>query len=336
MRENHFREIPQSDARALAVQILTAAGFSAPHVSVMTRNMLDAQTQECHSHGLYRLISCDRAARLGSVDPIAVPEIVDTSPGIVRADAKGGCSLLSFVTAADLLAEKADNAGLAALAISRCYHYSALWWEVEQLAARGLVAIAMTPTHPYVAPFGGIAPLLGTNPIAFSWPRPDGQPPYSFDFATSVSARGEVELKARAGEALPEGWAIDEAGQPTTDAAAALDGALLTFGGHKGSAISTMVELLAGPLIGEVAGHATAPAGQGSTKGAVHGEVVLAFSPKVFGTDFAGAEDLFAKILGTGARLPSQRRQAAGRRAEDGNLRIEAGLLAELERLAQG
>lgn len=339
MESQGYRRIPRDAAAALAGRILAGAGFSAAHVAVMAANMLDAQAQECHSHGLYRLIGCARAARVGAVDPRAEPVISDAAPALVRADAGGGCSLLAFSRSLDLLAAKAGQGGMAALAITRCFHYSALWWEVEQLATRGLVALAMTPTHAYVAPFGGRRPLLGTNPLAFAWPRPDGAPPYCFDFATSAAARGEVELKARAGAALPEGWAIDAAGQPTTDAAAALDGALLSFGGHKGSAIATMIELLAGPLIGELAGYRTAPPGSGGAgsgeagRGAVHGELVLAFSPEVFGSDAAGAEALFAGILDTGARLPSQRRQAAGRAASAGLL-VEADLLAELERLA--
>lgn len=333
MKNSEYREISWNDAENLAQTVLASAGFTAPHIEVMARNMLDAQAQECHSHGLYRLISCYKAARAGGVDPAALPEITDVAPAIVRADAKGGCSLLAFSRAADLLVSKADTAGIAALAISRCYHYSALWWEVEHLARRGVVAMAMTPTHPYVAPFGGLSPLLGTNPLAFSWPR-QGDEPYTFDFATSAAARGEVELRARAGESLPPNWAIDAAGEQTTDADAALGGALLTFGGHKGSAISTMIELLAGPLIGDLTSHRTAPAGSGSTLGAVHGELVLAFSPTLFGADHAGAEALFDKILGTGARLPSQRRRAAGGRSAGGTLRVEAGLLKELEQMA--
>lgn len=330
---DNFCDISWQAARDLAQTILGTAGFTPPHAEVMSRNMLDAQAQECHSHGLYRLISCHHAARAGAVDPAATPEIDDTASAIVRADAKGGCSLLAFTRSIDLLADKTGKNGLAALAISNCYHYSALWWEVEQLASKGLVAIAMTPTHPYVAPHGGLSPLFGTNPLAFSWPRPDA-PPYTFDFATSASARGEVELKARAGEALPAGWAIDKSGKPTTDAEAALGGALLTFGGHKGSAISTMIELLAGPLIGEVASYRTAPAGSGSDLGATHGELIIAFSPMAFGADFSGAEMLFEQILGSGARLPSDRRRSAAARARNGSLKIKSDLLTELRRLA--
>ena len=119
------------------------------------------------------------------------------------------------------------------------------------LTDQGLAAMALCPSYAAVAPVGGTQALLGTNPFAFGWPRANGTP-YVFDFATSVAARGEIELHRKAGKPLPEGWAIDAQGAPTTDPTAALDGALLPFGGHKGSAISTMIELLAGAMIGDV------------------------------------------------------------------------------------
>ncbi|MGP9687344.1 MULTISPECIES: Ldh family oxidoreductase [Halomonas] len=118
---------------------------------------------------------------------------------------------------------------MAALAINNSFHFSALWSEVEALSAEGLVALAMTPSHPFVSPAGGTLPLLGTNPIAFSWPRPGGMP-YTFDFATSVVARSEIELHRRAGKSIPHGWAIYDEGNSTTDPVAALAGAMLPFG----------------------------------------------------------------------------------------------------------
>lgn len=329
MTATGFATISFAEGEALSNAILQKAGFSQPHIHEMARNMLEAQAQECHSHGLYRLISCFNAAKKGEVDPVAEPEITDHTSTIVKADSHLGCSLLAFSRSIDLLAEKASAGGMAALAINRCFHYSALWWDVEQLSQRGLVAMAMNPTYPFVAPYGGTKPLLGTNPFAFSWPRA-GRAPYTFDFATSEAARGEVEMKARRGSALPEGWAIDSEGRPTTDAHAAIDGALLTFGGHKGSAISTMIELLAGPMIGDLLSFETSDSGLG----AAHGELVLVFDPKAFGAQPDRAEALFDRILDQGARLPSQRRREAEERAARDGLVVRSELLTELRSLA--
>src|SRR5690606_32945026 len=129
-------------------------------------------------------------------------------------------------------------------------HSTALWPVVEEIAAHGLAALSMNPTHDWVAPAGGVAGALGTNPLAFARPRPD-PPPYVFDFATSAGARAEIALHRQQGRALPPGWGLDAHGRPTTDPAAVLAGAMLPFGGHKGSALATMIELLAGPFIGD-------------------------------------------------------------------------------------
>jgi delta1-piperideine-2-carboxylate reductase len=225
------------------------------------------------------------------------------------------------------------------MAINRCFHFSALWPEVEDLAELGLAAIAMLPSHSYVAPAGGSKAVFGANPFAFAWPRGNEQPPYVFDFATSAWARGEVEVHRRAGKLLPEGWAIDSTGQSTTDPIAALAGSLLPFGGHKGSALSTMIELLAGAMIGDfLSMDALDHAGTLDTAPR-HGELILAFNPTLFGDDDrAGqterAERLFAVITTQGARLPAARRFAArAKNLARGAVTIPCKLRLELQAL---
>ena len=190
-------------------------------------------------------------------------------------------SLLAIDSAMPKLIEKTRKHGIAALVVNRCFHFSALWPEVERLSKAGLAAMAMVPSHAWVAPAGGIRGSLGTNPLAFSWPRL-GQDPFTFDFATSGFARGEIELYKRAGKSLPEGVAIDKHGQPTTDAQAALDGAMLTFGGYKGSALSIMIELLAGPLIDDMTSLESMAFAAGTGGAPCHGEIILAFDPNLF------------------------------------------------------
>ncbi|MDW5375773.1 Ldh family oxidoreductase [Halomonas sp. HP20-15] len=327
-----------TDAEALSRQVLLNNGFNPAHAAAITRSVVAAQRDECHSHGLYRLIGCAQTAQYRGIDPHAEPAVIDQAPSVVRVDANRGSSLLAFERGLPLLVEKAQRNGIAVLGINNSFHFSALWQEVEALSDQGLAGIAMTPSHAYVAPAGGKSPLFGTNPFAFSWPRP-GKTPYTFDFATSVVARGEIELHKRAGESLPEGWAIDREGNPTSDPQAALDGALLPFGGYKGSALSSMIELLAGPLIGDLLGHETQPAtpdGQGKP---FHGELIIAFSLETFlGDDKERqqrhAEALFDAIVDQGARLPSQRRFAARERSRAAGVTIPWALYDELKALA--
>jgi len=228
----------------------------------------------------------------------------------------------------------AGTLGIAALSINNCFHFSALWPEVEVIASEGLAALAMTPSHSWVAPAGGTKPVFGTNPIAFAWPRP-GTFPFVFDFATSAIARGDIELHRRTGKDIPLGWAVDEAGQPTTDPAAAMRGAMLTFGGHKGSALSAMVELLAGPLLGDLTSLESQKFDEGVGATPCHGELIVAFNPDIFaaGRRAEGeryAEAMFDAIVGQGARLPSQRRFEARARSEVEGVEVGAQLYADV------
>jgi LDH2 family malate/lactate/ureidoglycolate dehydrogenase len=163
-----------------------------------------------------------------------------------------------------------------------------------------------------------------------------------FDIATSVAARGEIELHRLAGKPLPEGWAIDAGGRPTTDPEAALGGAMLSFGGHKGSAIGTMIELVAGIMIGDLTSREALDQLGTTTLYPSHGELILAFSPHAFaagrpGNPLARAEMLFEAIIGQGARLPSRRRFLARARSEREGISLSAAEMEQLDRfLEQG
>lgn len=317
-------------------RIFAKAGLRAESARDVARVIVAGERDNCKSHGIYRIEGCLRVLAAGKVSPDAVPELVDQGKSVIEVDAKGGFSNPAFYAAKDALVERTRSAGLAALVIRDCLHFSALWHDVEALAQDGLASLSMCPSYAFVAPAGGTQPLLGTNPFAFGWPRA-GDHPYVFDIATSVAARGEIELHRRAGKPIPEGWAIDRDGNPTTDAKAALDGAMLTFGGHKGSAISTMIELLSGAMLGEFMSQEALDFMGGSDLLPRHGALVLAMDPQVFaarsGRDpIAQGEILLSAIGGQGARLPSERRfQARARSLRDGIFLTQA----ELDQLAR-
>lgn len=321
----------------MARAILSHHGLAADHVEAVARTVVAGERDECASHGVYRLLVCVNTIRTGKVVLDAVPQLHDVAPALVKADAGGGFAQLAFERGLPVLVEKARKSGIAALGINRCVHFAALWPEVEAVTAQGLVAFVCTPSHAWVAPAGGIKPLFGTNPIGFGWPRP-GAYPYVFDFATSMVARGEIELHRRQGKPIPEGWGIDAQGRPTTDAAAALAGAMLTFGQHKGSALSTMVELIAGPLIGDMTSAESLAFDDGAGSSPMGGELILAIDPKGFLGEAAvdhlqRAEAVFDAIVGQGARLPSQRRFEARERSLAQGVRIPRALYDDLQRL---
>jgi len=326
------------DVKTLSLSVLTQNGYSEAHAAAITDVIYACQLDDCHSHGLFRLFMCVDTMQGGQVDGHALPTITEPGPSVVKADANKGISLLALNDAMPRLVEKAKTQGMAALAINNCFHFSALWPEVEMLSQHGLVGIAMVPSHAWVAPAGGTRGTLGTNPLAFSWPR-QGKDPFTFDFATSQFARGEIELYRRAGKPLPEGVAIDKNGQPTTDPEAAMEGAMLTFGGYKGSALSIMIELMAGPLIDDLTSLESMAAADGNTGAPYHGEIILAMNPEMLsGSKVAQnderAERLFADIIDQGARLPSQRRyQARARNLERNALEIPAQLYQDILKL---
>lgn len=321
----------------LVVRVLSRHGLSQEHTAVVAEAIVCGEQDGCHSHGLYRTLSCIEAMQRGRVDPQAQPEIHDHAPGIVRVDAKQGFSLLSFQQGLPVLQQKAREQGLAAMVINHCFHFSALWFELEKLCELGLVGLAMNPSHSWVAPAGGGNPVLGTNPIAFGWPRPSSSP-YIFDFSTSAIARGDIELHRRNNEPLPAGVAIDQDGHPTLDPMAAINGAMLTFGGHKGSALSTMIELLAGPLIGDLTSMESLEFDQGAKVTPYHGELILAFDPNTFlggavDEHLLRAEVLFDAIGANGARLPSQRRYEQRKKSQAEGIAVDPKLYADIQAL---
>jgi LDH2 family malate/lactate/ureidoglycolate dehydrogenase len=325
------------EVRALAETVLARQGLAPEHVAAVTETIVAGERDGCTSHGIYRLLVCAHSIRSGRVVRDAVPIACDTAPALVRIDARGGYAQHAFNLSRPVLVAKARRHGIAALAITNCAHFSALWPEVEALASDGLVALACTPSHAWVAPAGGTAPLFGTNPIAFGWPRPDALP-FVFDLATSAVARGEIELHRREGRPIPLGWGLDPEGRPTTDAAEALAGAMLTFGGHKGSALAAMVELIAGPLIGDLTSRESLARDDGAKASPIGGELIIAVDPAGFlgpnvAEHLARAEALFDGIAAQGARLPSQRRYEARARSLVEGVLVSQALLDDIRAL---
>jgi len=311
-----------AEARDLAFRALQNNGCDVDNAAAVADNMIEAERDICAAHGLFRLPWYVSSLRSGKVDGRAVPRLEQLAPGVTRLHGNRGFAPLGHRIGLPVLVQQARENGIAALAYVDMYHVGALWPEVEWLAQAGMVALAFTASFPYVAPAGGTKPLYGTNPVGFGWPRP-GQPPLVFDQASAAMARGDVMIAAREGRQLAEGVGIDRDGRSTTDPNAVLEGAQLAFGGYKGAAMAMMVELLAGPLIGDLlsleaqrddAGAGAAPHG---------GELVLALDPRRFGAPdeyLERGERLFAAILEQeGTRLPGARRLANRERtAKDG------------------
>jgi (2R)-3-sulfolactate dehydrogenase (NADP+) len=206
---------------------------------------------------------------------------------------------------------------------------------VERLADRGLVALLFANTPAAMAPWGGRTGVFGTNPIAFACPLPD-EAPIVVDLSLSKVARGNILAARQKGEAIPEGWALDRDGRPTTDAAAALAGTMLPLGDAKGTALALMVELLAAGLTG--ANYAADASSFLDDRGAPPGtgQLLIALDPAMIGGK--GTLQHFRRLAEQirsqeGARLPGARRIALRARAKAEGIAITPALRAEIEAL---
>jgi (2R)-3-sulfolactate dehydrogenase (NADP+) len=201
--------------------------------------------------GLYYLESYCVHLESGRVNGTVEPEVSRPAPGCVRVDARFGFAQPAFDRALPLALEAARTNGVATLSVAHSHTCTSLGFFTERIAAEGLIAMGMTNASAIVAGPGGRRPVLGTNPFAITIPGPHG-PALHADFSTSAVALGRITMAKAAGEAIPEGWAVDAQGHPATDPEAALAGALQSAAGHKGWALGLMVEAFAAGLTGSV------------------------------------------------------------------------------------
>jgi delta1-piperideine-2-carboxylate reductase len=249
--------VPQGDLVRVLTRIFLAHRCSAQVAAMLAQNMALAEADGAHSHGVFRVAGNLGSLDSGWVDGKAVPIVEDVAPGMVRVDGNNGFAQPALLAARDLFVGKARTNGIALLSVRNAHHFGALWPDIEPLARDGLLALMMVNSMASVVPHGGSKKLYGTNPLGFAVPRP-GADPLVFDQASSAWSNGDVQIARREGRALPPGVGIDRHGKPTTDPDAVLSGgALLPFGGHKGSSIAMMMEAPA---------DATTPAGVESSQ----------------------------------------------------------------------
>lgn len=321
----------------LLEQIFLRHGASAPVAKILGLNCATAQQDGAHSHGTFRIPGYLSTLASGWVNGQAVPVVEDVAAGYVSVDAAGGFAQPALEAARELLVNKARSAGIALLAIRNSHHFAALWPDVEPFARQGLVALSVVNSMTCVVPTGGTRPLFGTNPIAFAAPCEGGEP-IVFDMATSAMAHGDVQIAAREGQPVPLGTGVDSQGRDTTDPSEILQGgALLPFGGHKGSALSMMVELLSAALTGGNFSFGFDWAGHPGAKTPWTGQLIIVIDPsKAAGNDFAGrSRELVERMQGVGVgRLPGERRYRERALARQRGIQIGQEELAMLRKLA--
>ncbi len=284
---------------------------AAPWIAVeVARAVRKAEAVGNRICGLYYLESYCKQLTSGRVKGNAEPIVTRPRPGAVHVDAALGFAQPAFTRALPMAVEAARECGVASLAVGHAHTCTSLGYFTEQIAREGLIGLGMTNASPIVAPPGGKTRVLGTNPIAFSVPDGKGGLAMQFDQSTTTVALGKITMAKAAGEPIPEGWAVDAEGKPTTDPAAALTGSLVSMGGYKGWGFGLMAELLASGLTGGVVSRDVKPLK--APEGPPHdlGQYYLLMDPETSGVFFDRLAQVEAGVaLDEGARIPGQDKQ---------------------------
>jgi len=232
----------------IAADVFELCGISREDAEIAAEVAVWAQLHGSDSHGVVHLPLYTRGLLDGTIKSKPKFDTVNPLPCCVVMDADHGLGLVASRRAIDAAIKIAKSHGLGAVAVRRSSHFGAAGYYADRAAEQGLIGLAFTNAMPAIAPTGGVEGLFGTNPIGAGFPVP-GEEPIIADMATAVVARSRIRHVLAAGQkTIPEGWALDPEGRPTTDPAVAVKGSLLPIGGPKGYALSLMVEILCSAL----------------------------------------------------------------------------------------
>ena len=317
----------------LATKVLMKAGTAEPAARSTAKALVRANADGLNSHGLARLRAYSAQVAAGKVAGQAVPLLEKLGPSAARIDAKEGFAFPAFDMAIDALVEMTSETPVAGISVTNSHHFGVAGHHVERLAKRGVVGLVFGNSPSAIAPWGGSRPLFGTNPIAFGFPRVDADP-VVVDLSLSKQARGKVKLAADEGRPIPEGWALDADGNPTTDATAAMAGSMVPLGDAKGAALVLAVEILAAAMTGAHFGYEASSFFDDKGGPPRVGQFILAFNPgPLSGGSYAERlEVLLAAVTDQpGTRLPGARRIGIRAKSASEGIDIPDELLSWME-----
>ena len=328
--------ISPAELERLMQAALRRAGANATMAEATARALVAAERQGLASHGASRIPQYCGHVRNGRANGAAVPAVVRERHGACLVDAKGGLAFPACELAAQEAVRRAREHGVAFVSVTNSNHFGVAAWHLEPVAAAGLVGLCFGNSPAAMPTWGGKRALFGTNPIAAVFPR-RGADPLSIDLSLSAVARGKIMVAARDGKPIPEGWALDAHGHPTTDAKAALAGSMLPAGGVKGAMLALVIELLACSLSGAAFGFESDSFFTEEGRPTRIGQGFLAIDPGALaGQDvyLERVETLVTAMLeDEGVRLPGERRRDVARAHVQG-VSVPSDLLAKIRALA--
>ena len=316
---------------------LARSGASESMARATARALVAAEAEGLASHGASRIAQYCGHVRNGRADGKAVPAVARDSKAACLVDAHGGLAFEACALAVREVMARAREFGVAFASVTNSNHFGVAAYHLEPLAEAGLVGLAFGNSPAAMPAWGGRRALFGTNPIAAVFPRRSG-PPLVVDVSLSAVARGRIMVAAREGKPIPEGWAVDREGRPTTDAKAALEGSMLPAGGVKGAMLALVVELLACALSGAAFGFESDSFFSEEGKPTRIGHGFLAVDPAAL----AGRERFLDRVETLVAamledphvRLPGARRLELREKAQAAGINIADDLLGRIRALA--
>ena len=326
-----------AEAERLVRDALARAGANTAMAEATARALVAGEAEGQSGHGLSRVAQYAGFLANGRADGAAVPTIIAQRGGAALIDAGHGLAYPAVELAVAEAAQRARAQGVAFLGITNSHHAGAMGLPVAALARQGFVALAFTNSPAAMPVPGGRRALMGTNPVAAGFPRRDA-PPLVIDMALSEVARGKIMVAAKAGKPIPLGWAVDAEGQPTTDAQAALGGAMLAMGGTKGALLALIVELLCCAVTGAAFGFEADSFFEAEGNRPRLGHALIAIDPGAL----AGREAFLDRVefllaamqADPDVRLPGSRRQGLAERAATEGIDIAQPMLDQLRALA--
>jgi (2R)-3-sulfolactate dehydrogenase (NADP+) len=320
----------------LAAGALRRHGASEKQAAPLAAGIAAAERDGLKSHGLMYLATYCEHLTCGKVIGSAEPALSRPAPASLVVDARCGFAHAAIDFGLPTLVETAASYGVASLAIRNSYNCGVLGYHTEQIARAGLVGLGFTNAPASIAPWGARKAALGTNPWSLAVPDGAGGARFVIDQSASIVAKSEVMKRARAGEAIPEGWAFDSEGRPTADPAAALTGTMAPAAGYKGVGSALLVEIFAACLTGANPGVKASPFSGTAGGPPCTGQFFLAVAPgPSSGGTFADRLAAVVAAFEEGeARLPGARRLAARVKAERDGVDVGEAAHTSLMKLA--
>ncbi|WP_110954311.1 Ldh family oxidoreductase [Anaerosinus massiliensis] len=333
----------EEELKKFIIQCFCKVGVPLDDSDKVADNLLKAELWGISTHGISRLSRYLMRIKNNTINPTPKIKVQKPWPALLTIDGDNGLGAAVMCKALDEALQIADEFGICAVGVNNSNHFGMAGFYCEIAAKKNYISIGLTNALAALAPWGGKKACLGTNPIAFGFPRKE-QCPIIIDMATSVVARGKIISAAKKGIEIPEGWAMDQKGNITTDPNEALMGMILPMAGPKGYALSMAVDLLSGIITNAQFGTEVAAYKNGETKADVgHFFMIVKADAFISLDSYYDRIESFCQMIKNTDKidgvseiyLPGEREQNLEKRLRKEGIGLSSEIVQELEEISK-